>query len=117
MNPNTLARCIPGCESITPAGPDRYLIAGSVGIAFLRKQYRATFGFTETDPPHSCHIVISNADDRRAEPVAVRVTLKPAGAGAILRASALIPNAGGGIANAGAERMIRQFFERLADHI
>ena len=78
MNPDTLARCIPGCKHVIPDGTNRYRITGSVGIAFLRKHYQATFAFTETDPPCSCRITITNDDGQAGQAVTAQVTLEPA---------------------------------------
>ena len=116
MNPNTIGQCIPGCERIVPDGPDRYRVSGSVGVAFLRKQYQATVEFTELDPPRFCRIIITNAGGRPAHTVTALVTLEPADAGTILEAKATGTGLTGGIAQAASDRMIRQFFDRLSDH-
>ena len=39
LSPNTLASCIPGCESITPSGEDSYSIELNVRVAAVSGRY------------------------------------------------------------------------------
>ena len=42
LNPDTLAACIPGCQSLESIGEDVYELALSVGIGAIRGTYQAT---------------------------------------------------------------------------
>ncbi len=61
MNPETLAACIPGCESLTADGPDQYQAIINVGVGPVRGRYTAKIAITEAFPVQSYRLSINGS--------------------------------------------------------
>ncbi len=61
MNPQALARCMPGCESLEPAGENDYQAVVNVGLGPVRGRYTAKIAITETNPHQSYRLAISGS--------------------------------------------------------
>jgi carbon monoxide dehydrogenase subunit G len=52
-DPDVLARTLPGCEKLTPAGENRYEGVISIGIASIKSSYAGTVVIGDIDPGYS----------------------------------------------------------------
>lgn len=52
-DPAVLARIIPGCERLTPAGSDRYQATITAGVAAVKGTYAGIVAIREIKPPES----------------------------------------------------------------
>ncbi|HXF05432.1 MAG TPA: carbon monoxide dehydrogenase subunit G [Blastocatellia bacterium] len=56
IDPNVIARCIPGCQKLEPQGDNRYAATLVVGVAAIRGTYEGTFTLSDLQPPGSYRI-------------------------------------------------------------
>ena len=52
-DPARLAKCLPGCEKLEPAGPDRYKVAIKYALAAFSGNYSGSVELSEKKPPHA----------------------------------------------------------------
>lgn len=57
LDPQIMAQCLPGCESMVEVGPDQYEANVKVGIAAVKGSYKAKVRMTEKQEPS--HYVLS----------------------------------------------------------
>ncbi len=50
-DPQVIARCLPGCQSLEPQGENTYKATLTVGVASIRGTYAGTFRLTDLVPP------------------------------------------------------------------
>lgn len=55
-DPERLARILPGCDRLEPAGPDRYKVAVKLAIAAISGNYSGSVELAEKKPPHSLRL-------------------------------------------------------------
>lgn len=60
-NPDVLARCIPGCESMAETAPDTYSAVVAVGIGPVSARFRGTVSLEDKQEPAQCRLVGSGA--------------------------------------------------------
>ena len=53
LNPDALARVIPGCHSLQADGPNNYRADVTVGVGFIKARYTVQLQLSDLDPPHS----------------------------------------------------------------
>ncbi|MSQ33534.1 MAG: carbon monoxide dehydrogenase [Dehalococcoidia bacterium] len=58
QDPQAMAKCIPGCEGLELAGPNRYLATLHVGIGAIQGTYRATIRLVEPRPNHEYRLQV-----------------------------------------------------------
>lgn len=58
MSPETLAGCIPGCESFEPVDEDTYNIAMRVGVAAVRGNYTGSVAIADKQRLESYRMVV-----------------------------------------------------------
>jgi carbon monoxide dehydrogenase subunit G len=51
QDPEVLARCIPGCESLEKIGPDEYLMKMKMVLAAISGQFEGKVKITDPEPP------------------------------------------------------------------
>jgi carbon monoxide dehydrogenase subunit G len=51
LDPARLASCIPGCEELREAGPDRYTATLKIGVAAIKGTYTGKVEIGEKQPP------------------------------------------------------------------
>ena len=61
LDPQALARVIPGCHSLTAIGPNRYKADVTVGVGLVKARYAATIELTEIDAPRSLRLAGSGS--------------------------------------------------------
>jgi len=52
-DPARLAKCLPGCERLEPAGDDRYTVEMKLGLAAVSGRYSGSVALSEKKPPTS----------------------------------------------------------------
>ena len=57
LDPQIMAQCMPGCESMEEVGPDEYQASVKVGIAAVKGTYKAKVAIKDKQPPS--HYVLS----------------------------------------------------------
>ena len=55
-DPVRLAKCLPGCERLEPAGPDRYKVAVKYAIAAVGGNFSGTVELLDKKPPKSMRL-------------------------------------------------------------
>ena len=53
LNPQALARVIPGCHSLQADGLNRYRAEVTVGVGFIKARYTVQLQMSDLNPPHS----------------------------------------------------------------
>ena len=53
LDPDALARVIPGCHSLQADGPNSYRADVTVGVGFIKARYTVQLQLSDLDPPHS----------------------------------------------------------------
>jgi carbon monoxide dehydrogenase subunit G len=51
LDPAVLARCLPGCESLTTTGPDAYAMRVTAGVAAIKGTYDGQVAITDREEP------------------------------------------------------------------
>lgn len=120
-DPDVLRRCIPGCESLTPTGPDAYRATLKVGVAGLKGTYGGTASIRDRRPPESITLTF----DGKGGPGFVRgsalITLVAEGPitravyDADVQVGGVIAAVGSRLVEAAAKKLAGDFFGRLSD--
>jgi uncharacterized protein len=58
-DPIVLTRCIPGCKSMTEAGPDAYLVLMELKVAAVGGSFEGQIVLSDKDEPRTCRITVS----------------------------------------------------------
>ena len=58
LDPDTLAECLPGCESLNPAGNDTFRAALTIGVAAVSGRYEGTVKIVNRREPSSYKLVV-----------------------------------------------------------
>ena len=58
LDPDSLAGCIPGCQSLEPLGDGRYRVSLDVGVGSIRGKYEATVAISDQAPPRSYKLTV-----------------------------------------------------------
>ena len=58
IDPDSVARCVPGCEKLEPLGDDRYWATISVRVASIGGTYQGTVAIVEKRPPNSYKLLM-----------------------------------------------------------
>jgi 2-furoyl-CoA dehydrogenase large subunit len=119
MDPAALAKVIPGCSALIPAGEHRYRADVTVGVGIIKARYAAQVSLTDLHPPHSLRLSgtgISSAGTAKGSGV---VTLEPDGSGTRLRydyeaeVSGKVAAVGSRMLEGAARIVLRQLFDQL----
>jgi carbon monoxide dehydrogenase subunit G len=123
VDPEVLQRCVPGCESLTPTGPDAYKATLKVGVAGLKGTYSGTAAISDRRPPESLTITF----DGKGGPGFVRgsavITLTAAdvntraACSADVQVGGVIAAVGSRLVEAAAKKLVDEFFSRLSDEL
>jgi uncharacterized protein len=120
LDPAVLARCLPGCESLSVVGEDRYAMSVTAGVAAIKGTYAGEVSLSDKVAPSSLTMKASGAGAPGTVEADVKVRLAPsAGGGTELTydADASVGGAIGGVGQrmlAGVTRkMAGQFFTAL----
>lgn len=123
-DPEVLARCLPGCESLTETGPDTYAMTVTAGVAAIKGTYDGTVALTDPEPPGQFRMRAKGAGGPGTVDADVLVRLSPSTAGGtdlVYDADATVGGVIGGVGQrmlAGVtKKMAGQFFEAVDDDI
>ena len=123
-DPGVLSRCLPGCESLTELGPDRYAMTVTAGVAAIKGTYDGTVALLNPEHPTQFTMKATGAGGPGTVDADVVVRLSPsAGGGTDLTydADAAVGGMIGGVGQrmlAGVtKKMAGQFFEAVDDDI
>ena len=53
LDPQTIARCMPGCQALDPLGDDQYEAVINVGVGSIKASYKAKITLADQVPPTS----------------------------------------------------------------
>jgi uncharacterized protein len=79
LNPDSLKSCIPGCESLTVAGPDRWDATMKVGVAAVRGTYKGKVAIVDKQEPNTYTLQVEGSGGPGFVKGSARVTLSPEG--------------------------------------
>ena len=58
LDPDSLERCMPGCEGLEPVSEGQYQAVLSVGVGAIRGTYRATITVADQEPMRSYRLIV-----------------------------------------------------------
>jgi carbon monoxide dehydrogenase subunit G len=113
LNPDVLARLLPGVEKLEATGPDQYSVVVQLGVGAIRGTYTGKVALTELQPPESFRLV----GDAKGGPgwakgqATLSLLAEAAGTRIVARGEAQI---GGAIATVG-QRMLEGVIKSIAN--
>jgi carbon monoxide dehydrogenase subunit G len=123
-DPEVLARCLPGCESLTEVGPDEYAMTVTAGVAAIKGTYEGKVALLNPQHPQQFTMKAQGAGGPGTVDADVVVHLAPSAIGGTdltYDADAAVGGMIGGVGQrmlAGVTRkMAGQFFEAVDDDI
>lgn len=123
-DPEVLARCLPGCESLTEVGPDEYAMTVTAGVAAIKGTYEGKVALLNPQHPEQFTMKAQGAGGPGTVDADVVVHLSPSAAGGTdlsFDADAAVGGMIGGVGQrmlAGVtKKMAGQFFEAVDDDI
>ena len=124
LDPAVLARCIPGCETLSAVGEDRYAMSVTAGVAAIKGTYAGEVSLADLVAPHSLTMKASGAGAPGTIDADVKVRLAPAAGGGTELTYDADASVGGAIGGVGqrmlagvTKKMAGQFFQALDHHI
>lgn len=122
-DPARLAKCLPGCEMLEPAGADKYKVAIKFVLAAFSGSYSGSVELSEKKPPESMRMRVEGKGAPGFMKGEGRLTLKPAGDATEVhyqgeaQVGGLIAAVGQRLMEAAAKKMVQQFFESAAKQL
>ncbi len=58
-DPAVLARCLPGCESLTQVGEDEYVMTVTAGVAAIKGTYDGRVALKDPQPPAPVAFIVN----------------------------------------------------------
>ena len=123
-DPEVLARCLPGCESLIEVGPDEYAMTVTAGVAAIKGTYEGKVALLNPQHPEQFTMKAQGAGGPGTVEADVMVHLVPSAAGGTdlsYDADAAVGGMIGGVGQrmlAGVtKKMAGQFFEAVDDDI
>ena len=113
QDPAVLARCIPGCESLTTLGEDRYAMSVTAGVAAIKGTYAGEVSLADKVTPSSLTMKASGAGAPGTIDADVKVRLAPSAAGGTELSYDADASVGGAIGGVG-QRMLAGVTKKMA---
>ncbi|MGC2038545.1 xanthine dehydrogenase family protein molybdopterin-binding subunit [Paraburkholderia caledonica] len=119
LDPNALAKVIPGCHALETEGPNQYRADVTVGVGMIKARFEAKIGLSEIDAPHRLRLAgagISSLGSARGSGL---VELTPIATGTRLsydyeaQVSGKVAAVGARMLEGAAKVVLRQLFESL----
>ncbi len=119
MDPQALAKVIPGCHALEATAPNQYRADVTVGVGMIKARFEAQIGLSDIDAPHRLRLAgagISPLGTARGEGL---VELTPTAHGTRLsydyeaQVSGKVAAVGGRMLEGAAKVVLRQLFESL----
>lgn len=123
-DPAVLARCLPGCESLTETGPDAYAMRVTAGVAAVKGTYEGTVSLADKQEPSSFTMKAQGAGGPGTVAADVAVRLAPSATGGTdlsYDADAVVGGMIGGVGQrmltGVTKKMAAEFFRAVDDDI
>lgn len=119
-DPVRLARCLPGCERLEPAGPDRYQAVVKFALAAISGRYAGSLELTQKQPPRSLKLRLEGKGvpgfvkgEGELELAAMKDMTQVRYTG-VAQVGGMIAAVGQRMIDVAARKIIQQFFENSA---
>ncbi len=113
QDPAVLARCIPGCHSLTTMDEDRYAMSVTAGVAAIKGTYAGEVSLSEKVAPNSLTLRASGAGAPGTIDADVKVQLVPSAGGGTELSYDADASVGGAIGGVG-QRMLTGVTKKMA---
>jgi carbon monoxide dehydrogenase subunit G len=113
LDPAVLARCIPGCESLTTVGEDRYAMTVTAGVAAIKGTYTGEVALADKEAPSALTLKATGAGAPGTIDADVKVRLLPSAAGGTELTYDANASVGGSIGGVG-QRMLSGVTKKMA---
>lgn len=113
MDPEAIASCIPGCEGLTPDGPDRYRARITIGLAAITGTYEGIVVISEKVEPQSYRLEVEGQGKPGFVKGNAALALRPDGDGTVVDVTGTVQT-GGAIARLG-QRLIGSAAKMMQD--
>jgi len=119
MNPDALAKVVPGCHALETIGPNQYRADVTVGVGMIKARFEAKIGLSDIDAPRRLRLAgagISPLGSAKGEGF---VELEPTAKGTLLaydyeaQVSGKVAAVGARMLEGAAQVVLRQLFESL----
>ncbi|MFM0072003.1 molybdopterin-dependent oxidoreductase [Paraburkholderia sediminicola] len=119
LDPDALARVIPGCHALEAEGTNRYRADVTVGVGMIKARFEAKIGLSEIDAPHRLRLAGAGMSSLGSARGSGLVELIPIESGTRLsydyeaQVSGKVAAVGGRMLEGAAKVVLRQLFESL----
>lgn len=113
MDPQAIASCIPGCESLEPAGENRYRARLAVAMAAITGTYDGVVELTDVTPLQSYRLGVEGQGRPGFVKGSATIVLRPEVIGTIVEVNGTV-HTGGAIARVG-QRLISGVAKMMQD--
>ncbi|WP_408308437.1 MULTISPECIES: xanthine dehydrogenase family protein molybdopterin-binding subunit [Paraburkholderia] len=119
LDPDALARVIPGCHALETEGTNRYRADVTVGVGMIKARFEAKIGLSEIDAPHRLRLAGAGMSSLGSARGSGLVELIPIESGTRLsydyeaQVSGKVAAVGGRMLEGAAKVVLRQLFESL----
>ena len=113
LDPRVLARCIPGCESLTPTGPHSHIVRVTAGVAAIKGTYDGSVALVDLEEPHALTMKARGAGAPGTIEATVAVRLAPSADGGTELSYDADASVGGTIGGVG-QRMLAGVTKKMA---
>ena len=120
MDPQAIARVIPGCETLQEVGPDTYRATMKIGVAAIKGTYSGSVQLLDKTPPSRYRMLLDGSGTAGFVKGEARVALAAQGQQTVLTYDAetqvggLIANVGQRMISGAARLIINQALQKLA---
>ena len=120
QDPETLARAMPGCESLERIGPDEYRMKMKMAMASISGAFEGKVRITDQQPPSSFKLAVEGTGKIGFMKGEGLLKLTPSGEGTEVsyegdvQVGGTIAAVGQRLIDATAKMMIKRFFDKLA---
>jgi hypothetical protein len=112
-DPESLARCLPGCNTLTEIGPHQYAMSITAGVAAIKGTYDGQVHLTEQQHPEAFTLKAKGAGAPGTVDADVKVRLSPDGNGGTALTYEADAAVGGAIGGVG-QRMLAGVSKKMA---
>lgn len=119
LDPQALAKVIPGCHALNAIGENRYQADVTVGVGMIKARYEAKIALSDLNPPHSLKLEGVGLSSLGSARGSGQVTLTPNDGGTRLsydysaEVSGKVAAVGGRMLEGAAKIVLGQLFEQL----
>jgi 2-furoyl-CoA dehydrogenase large subunit len=119
LDPNALAKVIPGCHALEAEGTNQYRADVTVGVGMIKARFEAKIGLSEIDAPHRLRLAGAGMSSLGSARGSGLVELTPSENGTRLsydyeaQVSGKVAAVGGRMLEGAAKVVLRQLFESL----